>query len=126
MGLIYTNPQKFNSGIHLNGATPLDDRLQINDISDIYISNTTTGTAGCAIYGMAYDGMVISVVDPNHDHSKDVILIQLKDATPYKYGSPGEVNENNFTEYWTVSISGDVSFDTSVIDASINHLESTT
>lgn len=123
MSLIYTNPQSFNSGIHLNGATPLDDRLQIEDISDIYISNTPDGINNCAVYGMAYDGMVISVVDPNHDHSKDVILIQLKDATPYEYGSPGEVNETNYTEYWTITGKNNDEYITNVLDPSIKNIQ---
>lgn len=123
MSLRYNNPQSFNSGIHLNAAQPLDDRLQIDDISNIYISNTPEGINGCAIYGMAYDGMVISVVDPNHDHTKDVILIQLKDATPYEFGAPGEVNEDNYTEYWSITGKNNDEYIIDVLDPSIKNIQ---
>ena len=97
MGKVYINSIPVNNGVRLNGATPLDDRLVLSDISDVYIS--AENPKDCVLYGRIYKGAQISVYQTVDDVQKVVQLI-LEDDTPYIQGHPVTVTEQNIYQYW--------------------------
>lgn len=95
MATTYTNKIIFQDGIYVNGETPLDDRLVLNSVSDLYI---TAGKKDCVLYQRAYKGMQITIFD--NGEPKEFIL---KDITPYQKANAVTVNASNYNTYWEMS-----------------------
>lgn len=118
MGYVYTGRQTVNNTFRLDGHSPLDSRTVLNRISDVYINHGNKDA--CALYLNAYAGMLISAFDDDNN----VILIALKDHTPYtKDNTTIDVTADNLETYWNVI--GQFTEDkiNNVIDPSINKLE---
>lgn len=89
--MLYTNIQKFNDGIRLYGQTPLDDRIVLSTVDDLYIA---TGSATShELYGRAYNGLVVSAADTGE-------LYVCLNAEPYTPGMVTTVNRSNLHTYW--------------------------
>ena len=100
MSKVYNNPIPVNNGVRLNGPAPLDDRLVLSDISDVYISAATP--KDCILYGKIYKGAQITVYETilGTDKKKAVELI-LEDDSPYIISDdPITVNASNIYQYW--------------------------
>ena len=99
MSKIYNNPIPVNNGVRLNGPAPLDDRLVLSDISDVYINAGTPND--CVLYGKIYKGAQITVYEsiPGSDKKQAIELI-LEDDSPYIMGHPITVNAANIYQYW--------------------------
>ncbi len=54
MSKVYNNPIPVNNGVRLNGPAPLDDRLVLSDISDVFID--AESPYDCILYGKIYKG----------------------------------------------------------------------
>lgn len=118
MGYVYTGRQTVNNTFRLDGHSPLDSRTVLNRISDVYINHGNKNA--CALYLNAYAGMLISAFDDDNN----VILIALKDHTPYtKDNTTEDVTADNLETYWNVI--GQFTEDkiNNVIDPSINKIE---
>ena len=92
MSKVYNNPIPVNNGVRLNGPAPLDDRLVLSDISDVYISAATP--KDCILYGKIYKGAQIIVYEtiPGTDKKQAVELI-LEDEEVQKYLTEEDVEK---------------------------------
>lgn len=95
----FNNHTELNNGFFLNGATPLDDRLVWTSMSDFYINATDKESS--KLYGVAYEGMQVSIVEDNAAPR----LFILRDVYPYTPDNKeGEyavnVTEENFRSFW--------------------------
>ena len=90
MARIYDNPINVNNGVKVIGPAPLDDRLQLENLEDIFISEDNP--EDCTLYGNIYKFAQVVV-------NGGVVLV-LKDETPYLQGNNITVNEQNYLEYW--------------------------
>ena len=121
MGYVYTGRQTVNNTFRLDGHSPLDRRTVLGSISDVYINHNNPNA--CELFLNAYAGMLISTFDENGN----VILISLKDHTPYTQDNKTitkiDVTAENFEDYWNVI--GQFTEDKiqNIIDPSINKLE---
>lgn len=91
---MYTNVQKFNDGLRIQGQVPVDDRLYLDSLQNLYI--TTASYNSCPLYGRAYKGMIVVLGDTN-----DVLV--CKNAEPYTPGkltTSNSVNATNYLTYW--------------------------
>ena len=121
MGYVYTGRQTVNNTFRLDGHSPLDRRTVLGSISDVYINHNNPNA--CELFLNAYAGMLISTFDENGN----VILISLKDHTPYTQDNKTitkiDVTAENFEDYWNVI--GQFTEDKiqNIIDPSINKIE---
>ena len=90
MARIYNNPVSVNNGVKLNGPAPVDDRLQLDNLSDIFVN--ASNPEECTLYGNIYQFAPVVVGDAQ--------LLILKDITPYLQGNNVTVNEENYLDYW--------------------------
>lgn len=95
----FNNHTELNNGFFLNGATPLDDRLVWTSMEDFYI--TATDKESSKLYGVAYEGMQVSIVEENAAPR----LFILRDVYPYTPDNKeGEfavnVTAENFRSFW--------------------------
>ena len=90
MARIYNNPVSVNNGVKLNGPAPVDDRLQLDNLSDIFVN--ASNPEECTLYGNIYQFAPVVVSDAQ--------LLILKDITPYLQGNNVTVNEENYLDYW--------------------------
>ena len=90
MARIYNNPVSVNNGVKLNGPAPVDDRLQLDNLSDIFVN--ASNPEECTLYGNIYQFAQVVVGDAQ--------LLILKDVTPYVQGNNVTVNEQNYLNYW--------------------------
>lgn len=95
----FNNHTELNNGFFLNGATPLDDRLVWTSMEDFYI--TATDKESSKLYGVAYEGMQVSIVEENAAPR----LFILRDVYPYTPDNrEGEyavnVTAENFRSFW--------------------------
>lgn len=98
---MYKNAIKYNNGIHLNGMTPLDDRLFLDSRSDVFVDPANLKSA--KLYNRAYNGMVVGV----HEDDGTVTVMSLNNVAPYKPDNTPDntnltVDETNYKTYWTV------------------------
>lgn len=100
MARIYNNPVSVNNGVKLNGPAPVDDRLQLDNLSDIFVN--ASNPEECTLYGNIYQFAPVVVSDAQ--------LLILKDITPYLQGNKVTVNEQNYLNYWK-------SFDKEIYDS---------
>ena len=73
MARIYDNPIPVNNGVKVIGPAPQDDRLQLENLSDIFVN--ASNPEGCTLYGNIYQFAQVVVADAQ--------LLILKDVTPY-------------------------------------------
>lgn len=90
MARIYNNPVSVNNGVKLNGPAPVDDRLQLDNLSDIFVNDSNPEE--CTLYGNIYQFAPVVVGGAQ--------LLILKDITPYLQGNNVTVNEENYLDYW--------------------------
>jgi len=100
MARIYDNPIPVNNGVKVIGPAPQDDRLQLENLSDIFVN--ASSPEGCTLYGNIYQFATVVVADAQ--------LLILKDVTPYLQGNKITVNEQNYLNYWK-------SFDKEIFDS---------
>ena len=100
MARIYNNPVSVNNGVKLNGPAPVDDRLQLDNLSDIFVN--ASNPEECTLYGNIYQFAPVVVGGAK--------LLILKDITPYLQGNKVTVNEQNYLNYWK-------SFDKEIYDS---------
>src|SRR5574344_948136 len=98
---MYKNAIKYKNGIHLNGMTPLDDRLFLDSRSDVFVDPANLKSA--KLYNRAYNGMVVGV----HEDDGTVTVMSLNNVAPYKPDNTPDntnltVDETNYKTYWTV------------------------
>lgn len=99
MGYLYAGEQILNNTLKINGHVPVDRRMVVESISDIFI------TAGqkdeCELYKNAYTGMVVSTFEGTGS-DMHAVLLTLKDQTPYTVDdTTTSVNAENYHDYWT-------------------------
>ena len=99
MGYLYTGEQILNNTLKINGHVPVDRRMVVESISDIFI------TAGhknqCELYTNAFTGMVVSTFEGT-GADRHAILLTLKDHTPYTVDdTTTSINADNYRDYWT-------------------------
>ena len=73
MARIYDNPISVNNGVKVIGPAPQDDRLQLENLSDIFVNASSPDS--CTLYGNIYQFAQVVVADAQ--------LLILKDITPY-------------------------------------------
>lgn len=100
MARIYDNPIPVNNGVKVIGPAPQDDRLQLENLSDIFVN--AGSPERCTLYGNIYQFATVVVADAQ--------LLILKDVTPYLQGNKITVNEQNYLNYWK-------SFDKEIFDS---------
>lgn len=115
MAQIYNNKETFQSGIHVQASTILDDRLAIENINTVYVNKNRP--EDCSYYARAYKGMCVVVFDGG------VKIMVLHDAAPYLKGAKIDVTESNFENYWTIIGKSSDTHIYEVVDPSINKLE---
>lgn len=113
--MLYTNIQKFNDGIRLYGQTPIDDRIVVSTVNDLYI--TTSGATNHDLYGRAYNGLVVSAADTGE-------LYVCLNADPYTPGNVTTVNRQNFYDYWLQVSKAIYDYVHESVDSSIERLNS--
>lgn len=97
MKQIHINDIVVNNGLSLRGNTPLDDRLVWEGFDSLYVYEETPET--CPLYGQAYQGMIIIMLDTVGDEKKSYLMF-LYDASPYIPGMGGTVTPENYLNYW--------------------------
>ena len=116
MAQIYNNKETFQSGIHVQASTILDDRLAIENISTVYLDKNNQ--TACPYYARAYKGMCVVVFDNNA-----VRIMVLHNDAPYLKGAKVDVTASNFENYWTIIGKSSDTYISDVVDPSINKLE---
>ena len=91
----YTNNTNFEIALHPRYEKPMDDRLQISKITELYITPSTTSE--CPLYARSYVGMEVTLTNGQNTPAEIYIL---KDNSPYLLGAAGTVNANNFSNFW--------------------------
>ena len=97
MKQIHINDIVVNNGLSLRGNTPLDDRLVWEGFDSLYVYEETPEE--CPLYGQAYQGMIIIMLDTVGDEKKSYLMF-LYDASPYIPGMGGTVTPENYLNYW--------------------------
>jgi len=99
MGYLYTGEQILNNTLKINGHVPVDRRMVVEDISDIFIRAGHKDE--CELYKNAFAGMVVSTFEGTGDNRHAVLLILL-DHTPYTVDdTTTSVTAANYRDYWT-------------------------
>lgn len=91
----YTNTTNFEIALHPRYEKPMDDRLQIETINELFISSDKP--TNCPLYARTYVGMEVALTNGQNTPAQIYIL---KDNAPYLLGSAGTVNANNFSNFW--------------------------
>ena len=99
MGYLYTGEQILNNTLKINGHVPVDRRMVVENISDIFI--TAGHKDDCELYKNAFAGMVVSTFEGTGENRHAVLLILL-DHTPYTVDdTTTSVTADNYRSYWT-------------------------
>ena len=111
---LYTNGRLITQAFKFDPAgntTPLDIRLVATSVNALYINaNTEAQAKESFLYGQAYRGMPVAIVDENTptgtNTANDVKIYVLKDETPYKNGNFGSkkvpiTDQASLEKYWT-------------------------
>lgn len=90
---IYNNAISVNHGLKLDGPAPLDDRLVVDTMNDIYVD--ASNPEDCPFYGNLYAGAPIVVIE----NGEAKFLILMNDE-PYREGIKITVSAQNYLNYW--------------------------
>ena len=118
MAKLYNGGYTYPNGISVAAGKPLDDRLVLNSVEDLYINSSTRNAGTAVLYKIAYTGMPVIIANNGNPY-----VVLLKNSAPYENGATAEVNASNYTTYWTISGKSVEDYISGTIDPSINKLE---
>ena len=118
MAKLYNGGYTYPNGISVAAGKPLDDRLVLNSVEDLYINSSTRNAGTAVLNKIAYTGMPVIIANNGNPY-----VVLLKNSEPYENGSTTEVNASNYTTYWTIVGKSVEDYISGTIDPSINKLE---
>ena len=118
MAKLYNGGYTYPNGISVAAGKPLDDRLVLNSVEDLYINSSTRNAGAAVLNKIAYTGMPVIIANNGNPY-----VLLLKNSEPYENGSTTEVNASNYTTYWTIPGKSVEDYISGTIDPSINKLE---
>lgn len=118
MAKLYNGGYTYPNGISVAAGKPLDDRLVLNSVEDLYINSSTRNAGTAVLNKIAYTGMLVIIANNGNPY-----VVLLKNSEPYENGSTTEVNASNYTTYWTIVGKSVEDYISGTIDPSINKLE---
>ena len=118
MAKLYNGGYTYPNGISVAAGKPLDDRLVLNSVEDLYINSSTRNAGTAVLNKIAYTGMPVIIANNGNPY-----VLLLKNSEPYENGSTTEVNASNYTTYWTIVGKSVEDYISRTIDPSINKLE---
>lgn len=118
MAKLYNGGYTYPNGISVAAGKPLDDRLVLNSVEDLYINSSTRNAGTAVLNKIAYTGMPVIIANNDNPY-----VVLLKNSEPYENGSTTEVNASNYTTYWAIPGKSVEDYISGTIDPSINKLE---
>ena len=118
MAKLYNGGYTYPNGISVAAGKPLDDRLVLNSVEDLYINSSTRNAGTAVLNKIAYTGMPVIIANNGNPY-----VLLLKNSEPYENGSTTEVNASNYTTYWAIPGKSVEDYISGTIDPSINKLE---